>query len=388
MFLNNNNSLMLIYTSVTCNYIPKARVLAKSVKKFHPDWFFILVLADSIPSGFDLVQEPFDEILTLEQLPLPNLKSWTYGHTVVELCTAVKGSAAEYFAKKRNHDKIMYLDPDIKVFNSLEPLNKLLDKHDILLTPHMLDSEDKLDAIIDNEICSLKHGIFNLGFFAAKTSGQGLDFILWWANRLYHFCTNDIPNGLFTDQRWCDLAPVFFDRLYIVRDRGYNVATWNIFHRPLSRNNENILLAGSKPLRFYHFTGYDSGEGLVMLNKYAADQVIASEIWDEYRKDLENADHGHSNFSKWKYDYYDNGKIISVDARSLYRSRDDLKKAFPDPFSTNEPSYISWYSNHEQVSPPPPIHFQLFNLKSWQLKKFYLSQLHSIRKRIKKYLHI
>ena len=170
MFLNNNNSLMLIYTSVTCNYIPKARVLAKSVKKFHPDWFFILVLADSIPSGFDLVQEPFDEILTLEQLPLPNLKSWTYGHTVVELCTAVKGSAAEYFAKKRNHDKIMYLDPDIKVFNSLEPLNKLLDKHDILLTPHMLDSEDKLDAIIDNEICSLKHGIFNLGFFAAKTS--------------------------------------------------------------------------------------------------------------------------------------------------------------------------------------------------------------------------
>jgi len=379
---------MLIYTSVTSSYIPKARVLAKSLKQFHPDWFFVLVLADSIPFGFDLVHEPFDEILTLEQLPLPNLKAWIYGHTVVELCTAIKGSAAAYFAKEHSYEKIMYLDPDIKVFNSLEPLNKLLDTYDILLTPHMLDSEDKLDAIIDNEICSLKHGIFNLGFFAAKTSGQGLDFILWWANRLYHFCTNDIPNGLFTDQRWCDLAPVFFDRLNIVRDRGYNVATWNIFHRPLSRNNDNTILAGSSPLRFYHFTGYDSGEGLIMLNKYAADQAIASEIWDEYRRELENADHGHSNLSKWKYDYYDNGNIISVDARSLYRTREDLKTAFPDPFSTNEPSYLSWYSSHGQRSLIPPIHFQLFNIKSWKPKKFLRKQLNSIRKRIKKYFNI
>ena len=56
---------MLIYTSVTRSYIPKARVLATSVKKFHPDWFFVLLLSDTIPRGFDLTDEPFDEILTI-----------------------------------------------------------------------------------------------------------------------------------------------------------------------------------------------------------------------------------------------------------------------------------------------------------------------------------
>lgn len=378
---------MLIYTSVTRSYIPKARVLAQSVKKFHPDWVFVLLLSDMIPVGFDLTDEPFDEIVTLEDLGLPNLKSWAFGHTVVELCTAVKGPAAEYFAKNRDHQKLIYLDPDIKVFNSLEPLNELLDSYDILLTPHMLDSEEKLDAIVDNEICSLKHGIFNLGFFAARTSGQGLEFIQWWAKRLYHFCTNDIPNGLFTDQRWCDLAPVFFDKLYIVRDRGYNVATWNIFHRPITKNNNGLLLAGSTPLRFYHFTGYDSGDGFIMLNKYAPDQDIANEIWNQYRIDLENAEHGHSIFSKWKYDSYDNGTPITEKARKLYRSREDLIKAFPDPYSIVQPCYMSWYSIHGQtalINAP----FDIFDIKSWNLNKFFRKQKNSIRKRIKKYLHI
>ena len=379
---------MLIYTSVTRSYIPKARVLATSVKKFHPDWFFVLLLSDTIPMGFDLTDEPFDEILTLEQLPLQNMHAWVFGHSIVELCTAVKGAAAEYFARERDHDKIMYLDPDIKVFNSLEPLNELLNSYDILLTPHMLDSEERLDAIIDNEICSLKHGIFNLGFFAARTSGQGLDFISWWAKRLYHFCTNDIPNGLFTDQRWCDLAPVFFDRLYIVRDRGYNVATWNIYHRPLSKSRDGSLLAGSNLLRFYHFTGYDSGDGFIMLDKYAGDQHIASEIWEEYRRDLENAEHGHINFRKWRYECYDNGKEISEDERRLYRTREDLKQAFPDPYSINEPCYMSWYAVHGTLSLITPIPFNFFNLKSWEIKRFLLSQLDSIRKRIKKYLGV
>jgi hypothetical protein len=33
---------MLVFTSVTKSYLPKARVLAKSIKRFHPDWTFVL----------------------------------------------------------------------------------------------------------------------------------------------------------------------------------------------------------------------------------------------------------------------------------------------------------------------------------------------------------
>ena len=164
---------MLVYTSVTKSYLPKARVLARSVKRFHPDWTFVLLYSDDLPGGFNLADEPFDEILTIEHLGIANWKSWAFGHTVVELCTAVKGPAAVYLAKRPEIRKIMYLDPDIKVFNVLSPLSGLLDEYEILLTPHLLVAEQETGAIIDNEVSSLKHGVFNLGFFTTRTSAQG-----------------------------------------------------------------------------------------------------------------------------------------------------------------------------------------------------------------------
>jgi len=336
---------MLVYTSITKSYLPKARVLAKSVKHFHPDWTFVLLFSDDLPIDFDLKQEPFDEILTIEQLGLPNWKAWAFGHAVVELCTAVKGPAAELLAQRPGIDKIMYLDPDIKVFSSLASLDALLDQHEILLTPHLLDVEQDINAIQDNEISALKHGIYNLGFFAARTSGQGLDFIRWWAERLRLFCRDDIPAGLFTDQRWCDLAPAFFSGLGIVRDRGCNVATWNIAHRRLSKDETGAFFVADVPLRFYHFTSYDNGAGFGMLTKYASNQTIAHELWDTYGKDLLAEGQGDARYGGWYYGQYENGEAIPLEARQLYRARQDIQKAFPEPYSVVEPCFQSWWKN-------------------------------------------
>lgn len=334
---------MLVYTSITKNYLPKARILAYSLKKFHPDWEFVLLYSDTLPENFDLSEEPFDEVLLIENLGIENWKSWAFKHNIVELCTAVKGVAAELLATRKDAQKIMYLDPDIKVFNSLSELERLLDRYDVLLTPHILDVEVDDLSIIDNEISALKHGIYNLGFFAAKTSGQGLEFIRWWADRLRKFCYDDIPNGLFTDQKWCDLAPVFFSNLHIVRDRGYNVATWNISHRLLSIDENGTLLAGGVPLRFYHFTGYDSGAGRTMLNRYAENQSIAFQLWDEYANDLSR--YGQKDFknSSWKYGTFDNGEQITRDMRLNYRSRIDLQNTFLNPYLTGKDSFLDWW---------------------------------------------
>ncbi|WP_419419960.1 hypothetical protein ACNVED_01235 [Legionella sp. D16C41] len=348
---------MLVYTSITKSYLPKARILAKSVKRFHPDWQFVLLYSDDLPRGFDLNKEPFDEIITVEQLGFSNCKAWVFGHALVELCTAVKGPAAKVFAQRPDVDKIMYLDPDIKVFNSLSPLESLLNQHEIILTPHLLETEEGLP---ENEMAALKHGIYNLGFFAARTSGQGLAFIHWWAERLSHFCRDDIPSGLFTDQRWCDLAPAFFSNLGIVRDHGCNVATWNIAKRPLSLNEDGIILAGNTPLRFYHFTGYDNGSGFTMLMKYASKQVTAHKLWEQYGKELLAEGHGKDYYKGWFYGQFDNGEAIPPEARKLYRARQDLQQAFPNPFSIDEPCYLSWWKaeinlNNKNVLEPVTV---------------------------------
>lgn len=335
---------MIVYTSITKSYLPKARVLAKSVKKFHPDYHFVLLYSDSLPLGFDLRDEPFDEILTIDQLGFPNWKAWAFGHAVVELCTAVKGPAAALMAKREHVDKIMYLDPDIKVFASLKSLELMLDEHDILLTPHLLDIEQEVGAVMDNEISALKHGVYNLGFFAAKTSGQGLLFIEWWAERLRFFCRDDIPGGLFTDQRWCDLAPAFFSKLAIIRDRGCNVATWNIAHRRLSKDPTGVFFVADVPLRFYHFTSYDSGAGFGMLERYASDQSIAKQLWETYGKELQANGQGEPQYNGWSFGHFENGQVIPLKARRLYQQRADLQATFPEPYSTTEPCFQSWWN--------------------------------------------
>ena len=72
------------FTSITANYLPKARILAKSVKRHDPNAVFFLVLSDKVPEGITLETEPFDSVLFIEDLGIPNPDSWIYKHTVVE----------------------------------------------------------------------------------------------------------------------------------------------------------------------------------------------------------------------------------------------------------------------------------------------------------------
>ena len=82
---------MHIFTSITSNYIPKARVLARSVKENVPGANFHLLLCDLPPADFDIEQEDFDSLILLSDLDIAEKSAWIFKHNVVELCTAVKG---------------------------------------------------------------------------------------------------------------------------------------------------------------------------------------------------------------------------------------------------------------------------------------------------------
>ena len=46
-----------VFTSIAVNYLPKARVMARSVKQVAPDAQFFLMLVDAVPDGFSLNAE-------------------------------------------------------------------------------------------------------------------------------------------------------------------------------------------------------------------------------------------------------------------------------------------------------------------------------------------
>lgn len=338
---------MHIFTSITANYLPKAAVLAHTLKKSNPGATFHLLLSDDIPADCPAeTLSAFDHIVTPDKLPIENLKAWTFGHSVVELCTAVKGAMVEYLFDTVGAERVFYFDPDIAVLGSLDELNQTLSKHSIALTPHQCQPEETMQAIIDNEICSLAHGVYNLGFLAVRRTDQGLKFARWWAERLRHFCHDDKPRGLFTDQRWVDLAPAFFDDIAILRNPGFNVATWNLTHRKAQGEAPWNITINGHPLVFYHFSGFDSGAQLTMLDRYGKQSPVLFDLRDWYLTDCEK--YGQSLLGKRpsKWATFDNGNIITREQRLLYRTRKDLQQAFPDPYQTNDinRSYFHWFA--------------------------------------------
>lgn len=338
---------MHVFTSITANYLPKAAVLAHSLKRTNPNCTFHLLLSDDLPA--DCPKETlaaFDHIVSPDMLPIDNLRAWTFGHTVVELCTAVKGAMVEYLFDTVGAERVFYFDPDIAVLGSLEELNQTLSRHSIALTPHQCQPEENIQAIIDNEICSLAHGVYNLGFLAVRNTGQGIRFARWWADRLRLFCHDDKPRGLFTDQRWIDLAPAFFDDIAILRNPGYNVATWNLTHRKAAGEAPWNITVNGQPLTFYHFSGFDSGAQLTMLDRYGKESPVLFDLRDWYLSECEK--YGQSLLGKRpsKWAAFGNGHVISKEQRVLYRNRKDLQQAFPDPYSTSDisKSYFHWFA--------------------------------------------
>lgn len=344
-----------VFTSSTNCYIPKARVLAHSVKRVHPEFVFHLVLADEPPEGFRWEEEPFDSVITIGDLDIPNPESWIFKHSLVELCTAVKGPALVKLLSRADCSEALYFDPDIVV---LAPLDRLLSEFasaSILLTPHLTEPETNLDGIRDNEFAALRHGIYNLGFLGVKNSDAGRRFARWWADRLLEFCYDDIPNGLFTDQRWVDFGPAFFPECRIVRDPVYNTATWNLSRRVVEGGLRDGLKINGQPLVFYHFSGFDSGAQGAMLDKYGKQMRGLYELREWYIAECERM--GQQELSKipWRYARFDNGELISEEQRRYYREREDLQQAFPNPFSTEDVnrSYYHWFAVNYELEAHP-----------------------------------
>jgi len=349
---------MVIFTSITANYIPKARVLARTVKKHCPHARFVVMLCDALPPELHGSIEPFDELLQIEELGIPvaNLEAWTFSLSVVELCTAVKGAAFLRLFEKYPTEKVMYLDPDIVVLDSLEPLERLLDQHSVLVTPHLTEPYDSHKLLVAHEAALMTYGIYNFGFLAVKDDAEGRRFATWWRDRLTHYCHVDLPMGFFTDQRWGDLIPNFFPTTHVVREKTYNVATWNLKQRKVECNAAGKLFVEGQPVRFYHFSGFDNGAFEVALKLYGADSEGLVPLAKWYRDELEKE--GQSQFGKrpGHYACFDDGTPVMEWHRVFYRNRPFLADVFPNPYATTQARcYLRFFEKqgHLEYKRPP-----------------------------------
>jgi hypothetical protein len=272
-----------IYTSFNKYYLPQAILLLNSIKEVYGNKIDVIALVvDEIASEEAIYFDKFDRVLLANTLEILNFESWIRTLSVVEACTAVKPFALMKLLDE--YSTVTYMDPDTYLFGPLKEIYESDEDWNIALTPHQLKPAAESYVGIHAELDSYKFGIFNLGFISVKNSPQGYAMAQWWTERCYEYCLSKPEIGLFTDQKFFDLAPVIFENLKIIRSSGYNVATWNISQRILSLYGGRIL-ANDDPLTFCHFTKVQN-EGINALERMEIDENLFREIFHSYKNKL------------------------------------------------------------------------------------------------------
>lgn len=280
---------IIAFTSFNFDYVFKASVLARSLKKFNPSWVVVAVVTDEkTDPRLAIAEKYFDKVVFSADLGFEHYQEMLKKYSVVEMCTAIKGAAACYLLEQEP-DCVFYFDPDIEVFSNLDSLASDLKNHNVLLTPHVItpvdDGLNHIEAVVETEVNALKYGLYNLGFIGFKGSAEGKRCAAWWADRLEFCCYDKIEEGYFTDQKWCNHIPIFFDGVKISKDFGCNVANWNLFERFFEKDEAGVILVNSVPLKFYHFTKFGP-LGFHMTKKYARDNVEIFKLWENYSNAL------------------------------------------------------------------------------------------------------
>ena len=327
-------------TIIAKNYLAYARVLGRSLREHHPDLPFYVLLVDEPEGYFDPEAEPFT-VLRLEDVALPRPREFCFRYEVLELSTAVK----PYFLERlfaRGHDRVVFLDPDIRVY---QPLSALLDARErwrMVLTPHLVEPLEDGKRPAEQDI--LLSGVYNLGFLALARD-PGVDaFLGWWKDRCEHDCIVDPARGLFVDQRWMDLAPGLLDGVRILRDPTYNLAYWNLAHRRLEGPPSAPLVNGS-PLHFLHFSGLDPLRPMRLSRHQDRYETVTEEplltLLQRYSGEL--LESGYRISSAWPYTHarFEDGQAIPRAMRELFREQPPGR--FPDPFRTSGGgTYVEW----------------------------------------------
>ncbi|MDP1932220.1 MAG: glycosyltransferase family 4 protein [Gammaproteobacteria bacterium] len=381
-----------IFTIVSKNYMHYAINLMASVATFMPEARRVVALCDR-PDGLDLQSLPF-EVISLEDVNIPHLDKLLVQYSILELNTAIKPFLFSHIFRTAEHAKVIYFDPDIQLFSTGQPLLDTLDRAEIVLTPHLTDflNDDKQPS----EVAILQSGTYNLGFLALSRSDAAMKLLNWWQEKLLRHCIVDIPNGLFTDQKWMDLVPGVFPQSEIVRNAGWNVAYWNLKHRHIeevtSEDGSPQFLANGVPLFFFHFSGLELGSQRISKHQdrfNLADLTPACQrLFEIYNRCVD--DSGRSNYAKMPYAFaklhsgirmpdagrsflrktldwskplpdfrtaegeqliitqlntpIDNRRpVVTALAANLYRARPDLIAAFPDMEGIHRLAFVDWF---------------------------------------------
>lgn len=323
---------MMIVTVASAAHLPRAMVMAASVKRHMPDARLVIgMVEDSIPveaSSFPL----FDEVVLVKHIGIyPSFHKFIFQYRNKEGAGSCKPHVLKYaYHKYTDEQTFVYMDTDMIAMGPFAELDAIPRNKPIILTGHYLSAEPFDRSKFD----MLKlGGIYNSGLLILRRHEASVKFIDWWLLRTEKHGYIDRKKKMFTDQTWLDFVPGFFEHVYVLRHPGYNMAPWNFAERQeIEVLGEDRYNVNGLPLRCFHFSGLSTFYLKHMHRLPASKQQIISHMRSRYIMQLNAYGQGLLGTRAWSYDYYANGQKISDGARVSNRNKEARYANVANPF--------------------------------------------------------
>jgi hypothetical protein len=246
------------------NYAPRALALYRSLARWDPGAQLFAVCMDreseelfgrlGLPSltaiGIDEVERSDPALAAVRRARTPVEYAWT----------AV--SAACRFLLEREGDPeletLTYLDTDLLLHGSPQPLFDELGDGSILLVPHRMDAREEL-----------VQGRFNVGWITFRRDPAALAAVEWWRERCLEWCHDRVEPGRFGDQKYLDEWPSRFDGVRVSANPAAGLGPWNQTRHRFEVGGGGELAADGQPVVFFHYSGVSLHPGAGRLAQLA-----------------------------------------------------------------------------------------------------------------------
>lgn len=325
-------------TIASANYLPRVQVFLDSLRAHQPGAQVFVLLCETEEVCRRIAGETGFQFLSPAETCPEHWQEMAFQYDVIEFNTAMKPFLLEALLDK-GFDGVIYFDPDISIYSSLESLEQALASHDVVLTPHAchpVQDDGCTPAMADY----LRAGQFNLGFIGMAGSLNGRAMLAWWQQVCRDRCVFDPSYRLFVDQFWAAAFASFADRLCVLRDSGANVAYWNLFQRQLEISEAGWRVDG-KPLLFFHFSGLAEDDlGKVSRYQNRVSAPLASplrRLLQEYVERVHRQSWCAYRAETYSFSRYVDGTLIDPLARRKYLMLSQADKVrLGDPFRAAE----------------------------------------------------
>lgn len=175
----------------------------------------------------------------------PELRAVRGSRTSTEYCwTAASAICLHYLVAEPDLDVLTYLDADLHLWSSPDPLFEELGDGSVLLIPHRAARN-----------LGYPCGYFNVGWLTFRNDDRGRTAVSWWRERCLEWCHDRIEDGRFGDQKYLDDWPTRFAGVRVSSLAAAGVGPWNDGRSQITGDADAPIVDG-EPLIFFHHSGF------------------------------------------------------------------------------------------------------------------------------------